>query len=155
MSPTHPQSQKLPGDRELQSDLRAIITDPNGAQRLVEWADQLGKSLKEQGLSTSQIRALFGEVRQIQAQWSINRQRAFRRLVLLKPKMAYRARKERGDAVKNLVEVLEPALDLVVKAPPRDPNASPGAPNTQDDNFQRFVEFFEAILAYHKAYGGQ
>ncbi|MGC9523578.1 MAG: type III-A CRISPR-associated protein Csm2, partial [Anaerolineae bacterium] len=26
--------------------------------------------------------------------------------------------------------------------------------NNQDDNFQRFVEFFEAILAYHKAYGG-
>ncbi|MGQ9709739.1 MAG: type III-A CRISPR-associated protein Csm2 [Anaerolineae bacterium] len=42
----------------------------------------------------------------------------------------------------------------MIKAPPRAPNASPGAPNTQDDNFQRFVEFFEAILAYHQAYGG-
>ncbi|MFN3763719.1 MAG: type III-A CRISPR-associated protein Csm2, partial [Anaerolineae bacterium] len=31
----------------------------------------------------------------------------------------------------------------------------PGTGNNQDDNFQRFVEFFEAILAYHKAYGGQ
>ena len=40
-----------------------------------------------------------GEVRQIEAQWGIdeiNRQKAFRRLILLKPKMAYRARRERG-----------------------------------------------------------
>jgi len=58
--------------------------------------------------------------------------------------MAYRARKERGKAVEELVSVLRPALDLVTQA----------SGNKQDENFQRFVEFFEAILAYHKAYGG-
>jgi len=35
--------------------------------------------------------------------------------------------------------VLSPAVDLV---------------QGDADNFGRFVEFFEAILAYHKAYGG-
>lgn len=140
-----------PGDK----DLRAIITDPNGAQTLVEWADRLGKSLKEQGLTTSQIRAIFGEVRQIQAAWQQKREQAFRRLILLKPKMAYRARKERGKAVENLVSILIPAVDLVIQASPKPSEAAPGAANNQDDNFQRFVEFFEAILAYHKAYGGQ
>jgi CRISPR-associated protein Csm2 len=136
--------------------LRTIITDPDGAQTLVEWADQLGQSLKSQGLSTAQIRALFGEVRQIQAEWSIEgrRDHARRRLVLLKPKMAYRARKERGRAVEELVKVLDPALDLVVEAPPRTEDKPRGAGNNQDDNFQRFVDFFEAILAYHKAHGG-
>lgn len=124
----------------------------------MEWADRLGKDLQKQDLSTSQIRALFGEVRLIQAQWSINRQRAFRRLVLLQPKMAYRARKERGRAVEDLVRVLRPALEMVIKAPPRPKGEK--APlgslnNYQDDNFQRFTEFFEAILAYHKAYGGK
>ncbi len=143
------------------NDLKTIITDPNGAQALVEWADRLGKTLKERGLTTSQIRAIFGEVRLIQSEWSIHRERAFRRLVLLKPKMAYRARKERDHrreqdkAVEDLVKVLTRALDLVIKAPPPPPEASPDAPNTQDGNFQRFVEFFEAILAYHKAYGGR
>jgi CRISPR-associated protein Csm2 len=126
-------------------DLRTIITDPNGVQKLVEWAEQLGKYLKEIGLTTSQIRALFGEIRQIQAEWGTNPQRAFRRLVLLKPKMAYRARKERGKAVGELVKVLDPALDYVIKAEPKD----------QEKNFQHFVEFLEAILAYHKAYGGE
>ncbi len=139
-----------------EADLRAIITDPNGTAVLVKRADALGKSLKSQGLSTSQIRALFGEVRQIQGEWSIagHREQALRRLYLLKPKMAYRKRKERGRGVQALVEVLDPAVDLVTAAPPRPEGQAPGGANTQDDNFQRFVDFFEAILAYHKAYGG-
>lgn len=141
--------------RPSDQDLKTIITDPDGAQKLVEWANSIGKSLKDMGLTTSQIRALFGEVRQIQAEWSINRQRAFRRLVLLRPKMAYRARKERGKAVEELVAVLDPALEYVIKAQPRPKDQPPGTGNNQDDNFQRFAEFFEAILAYHKAYGGQ
>lgn len=133
-------------------ELRTIITDPNGAETLVLWADRIGKGLKDSGLATNQIRALFGEVRQIQAEWTIRRQRALRRLILLKPKMAYRARKERGSAVRDLVSVLQPALDLVIKAKPK--GQADDNPNNQDDNYQRFVEFFEAILAYHKAYGG-
>ncbi|PWH15967.1 MAG: type III-A CRISPR-associated protein Csm2 [Ardenticatenia bacterium] len=138
--------------RPSDAELRTIITDPNGAETLVRWADRIGKGLKDSGLTTSQIRALFGEVRQIQAEWTIHRSKALRRLILLKPKMAYRARKERGKAVGDLVSVLQPALDLVVKAKPKTP--SEDNPNNQDDNYQRFAEFFEAILAYHKAYGG-
>ena len=150
------QHQSSTAQRSIDQDLQTIITNPNGAGKLVKWADQLGKSLKDRGLATNQIRALFGEVRQIQAEWSMEgrRDHARRRLILLKPKMAYRARKERGQAVKDLINVLDPALDLVVKAPPRQENQAPGTANNQDDNFQRFVEFFEAILAYHKAYGG-
>jgi CRISPR-associated protein Csm2 len=130
------------------SELQIIIGDPDGAETLVKKADQLGQELKKMGLTTSQIRALFGEVRQIQAQWSIdqdNRQKAARRLILLKPKMAYRARSERGQAVQELVKVLDPALDQVIQE--KDPIK-------QDASFQRFVEFFEAILAYHKGAGG-
>ena len=149
------QTQSSTFNRPTDQDLRTIITDPDGAQTLVEWAQRLGENLYKMGLTTSQIRALFGEVRQIQAEWGINRQRAFRRLVLLRPKMAYRARKERGKAVEELVKVLDPALNYVIKAGPRPQNQLSGTRDNQDDNFQRFAEFFEAILAYHKAYGGQ
>lgn len=128
------------------NDFKTIITDPNGAETLVKTADAVGLELKTMGLTTSQIRALFGEVRQIQAQWSeANRDKALRRLILLKPKMAYRSRKERGKAVEELVRVLSPALDLVIQEKDTD---------KQNGHFDRFVEFFEAILAYHKAYGG-
>lgn len=131
-----------------QPELKTIITDPNGAETLVKWADTLGKQLENAKLTTSQIRALFGEVRQIEAQWGMgegHRPRALRRLILLKPKMRYRARRERGPAVRELVDVLEPALDLVLQE--RDAAK-------QGESFKNFVEFFEAILAYHKAYGG-
>jgi len=128
------------------SDIRTIIVDPNGAETLVQVADSLAKDLKTTGLTTAQIRALFGEVRQIEAEWDMEakRQEAYRRLVLLRPKMAYRARKERGQAVKMLVDVLDKALNEIIK----------GEESKRDAYFRHFVEFFEAILAYHKAYGG-
>jgi CRISPR-associated protein Csm2 len=47
--------------------------------------------------------------------------------------------------VQELVDVLNPALDAVV---------AEKDVSKQDACFQRFVEFFEAILAYHKSYGG-
>ena len=127
-------------------DIKTIISDPNGMELLVKKASDLANDLKKNNMTTAQIRALFGEVRQIEAEWDMEnkKQEAYRRLVLLKPKMAYRARKERGQAVKMLVEVLDKALDQVTQ----------GDPSKRDGNFRRFVEFFEAILAYHKAYGG-
>ena len=131
-----------------QQDLTTIITDPDGAETLVRTAEALGKYLQHQRLTTSQIRAIFGEVRQIQAEWGINkesRRKALRKLILLKPKMAYRARRESGRAVAALRDVLVPAIDLVINEEDQ---------GKQDQNFLNFVDFFEAILAYHKAYGG-
>lgn len=136
--------------RISQADLKAVITksDPRSTKLLVDHAEDLGGRLKNANLTTSQIRALFGEVRQIQAQLSIGEQeraRALRKLILLKPKMAYRARRERGRGVEELTSVLDPAIDLVVGGSDQE---------IQEQNFQRFVDFFEAILAYHKAAGG-
>lgn len=128
--------------------LETIVKDPDGAKTLVEEAKTLGHELVQKKLGTSQIRALFGEVRQIQAQWNMggdNAANARRRLILLKPKMAYRAKRERSKAVQQLVDVLDPAIDFVIAERDHD---------RQRENFGRFVEFFEAILAYHKAYGG-
>lgn len=128
--------------------LNTIITDPDGTETLVREAEKLGKQLKDRRLATNQIRALFGEVRQIEALWGMgeeSREKALKRLILLKPKMAYRARKERGKAVSDLVGVLDPAVDLVVQEQDQ---------GKQDDHFERFMDFFEAILAYHKAHGG-
>ncbi|HNZ02043.1 MAG TPA: type III-A CRISPR-associated protein Csm2 [Anaerolineaceae bacterium] len=127
------------------ADIDKIIQNQEATEKLVEVADNLGRELKDLGLTTAQIRALFGEVRQIQAQWSIRGQedRALRRFILLKPKMAYRARRERGQGVRTLVEVLTMALDAVISGG-----------TDKKEKFDRFVEFFEAILAYHKSYGG-
>ncbi|GAB4434032.1 MAG: type III-A CRISPR-associated protein Csm2 [Anaerolineae bacterium] len=121
-----------------QTDLQKIIQTDEGTELLVREADKLGSDLARQ-LTTNQIRAIFGEVRRIEGDWKIDPKRANKNLILLKPKMAYRAKRERGRGVQDLVAVLDPAIDLV---------------QGKEENFTRFVEFFEAILAYHKAYGG-
>jgi len=126
------------------------------AVKMVEEADKLGNQLaRTDNLMTSQIRAIFGEVRRLQGLLSFSgldedissiheqKESAFRKLYLLKPKMAYRKEKEKGYGVKNLVAVLDPALILVFQDVEK-----------REERFVHFIEFFEAILAYHRAYGG-
>ncbi|MCP4538871.1 MAG: type III-A CRISPR-associated protein Csm2 [Chloroflexi bacterium] len=130
-----------------QINLNAIIAQGD-AQILVTEAEALGKQLVQQRLSTNQIRNIFGTVRRIEMNWPENpkdeaeRQRvtkAQRELLLLKPKMAYQAKRERGRGVGVLTDILTNAIDLV---------------GNDRSKFQHFVDFFEAILAYHKAHGG-
>jgi CRISPR-associated protein Csm2 len=140
-------------DTDLKKAIPLIIADEDKADLLTQHADRIGQKLvsypkKEDRLSTSQIRALFGEVRQIEAQWRMgghNEQKAFRRLVLLKPKMAYRSKKEKRPGVEELVEILTEAVNQVIQAPDA---------KQRYVRFRHFVDFFEAILAYHKAHGG-
>lgn len=125
------------------ADRKAIIVDGD-AELLTEKAESIGRSLAR-NLTTSQIRNVFGTVRQIEMNWGSQasgqqRQQAARQLILLKPKLAYQAARERGRGVKELADVLTPAIDLV---------------GEDRDRFQNFVDFFEAILAYHTAAGGK
>ncbi|GAB4282347.1 MAG: type III-A CRISPR-associated protein Csm2 [Candidatus Promineifilaceae bacterium] len=131
-------------NRELVSphDLSRIIVDGDSGL-LVKVADSLGEQLGRQ-LTTSQIRNIFGTVRQIEMSWSPQADEeeqkwAARQLMLLKPKLAYQAKRERGRGVTMLAEVLTPAIDMV---------------GNDRQKFQNFVDFFEAILAYHSAHGG-
>ena len=58
-------------------------------------------------------------------------------LVMLKPKLAYAAARNRE--VTDLKDALTQAIDQV----------------DDEKKFKNFVDFFEATLAYHKAAGGQ
>ena len=110
-----------------------------GGKILVETADTLGRRLNEiqperEKLSTSQIRNIYGAVKKMQMKGGLDPHK----LLMLKPKLAYAA-KRHGKGVNMLKEILTRAIDMVGNDPA---------------NFNRFVDFFEAILAYHKAYGG-
>ncbi len=107
---------------------------------LVERAEQLGRELAAQRLTTSQIRNVFGEVKRLQMRFDANRLR------MLKPKLAYMGARA-GTGGQKLREVLTSAVDAVFS----------GNPTEQEtlQRFQRMVDFFEAILAYHKAFGGR
>ena len=129
-----------------QINLQKIIVDGD-AEELVRQADALGERLAKP-LKTSQIRNIFGAVRRIEMNWPENAsdeqaRRAHRELLMLKPKMAYQAKREserKGRGVEMLRQVLDPAIGMVER---------------KHDRFQNFVDFFEAILAYHKAHGGK
>ncbi len=142
-------TENSPCDQVITSD------SPQAAKALVEWAEQLGRFLagadaEEEGerrskLTTSQIRKVFGEVKRLwmdaQKGWTDT---MTRKVHLLIPKLEYAARKE--VAVKALRAVLVPAIRKVLEA------------ETNDElrkRFGRFVDFFEAILAYHQAAGGK
>jgi CRISPR-associated protein Csm2 len=125
------------------ADLKKIIEQGDN-ETLVFQANAVGDALARQ-LTTSQIRGIFGSVRRIELDWqdqanSERLKRAQREFALLQPRLAYQARRERGRGVEELSSVLTPAMRLVGKDYAR---------------FRNFVDFFEAILAYHKAAGGQ
>lgn len=133
----------------VQSDARTLV---DTAQRIAnEMIQRRGDRVDEgSSVSTSQIRNIFGTSKKIEM--SLNPQNAsemYRKLILLKPKMAYangRFNKIVGRGTlkipgfKTLIDSLSHAIDLV------------------DGDYERmknFFNFFEAILAYHKAEGGK
>lgn len=119
------------------------------AKLLVSEAERFGKELADDKLTKSQIRGIFGTVRQIKAAWDgkadDKKARAqLRRVLLLKPRLAYQAKRE--EKVKPLADVLTPAIDKVAEA---------NGIGEQTERFGYFVDMFEAILAYHTAAGGK
>ena len=111
---------------------KKVITE--GGEILVKEAEQRGEQLAR-NLTTSQIRNIYGAVKKMQMRGG---ELDTHKLLMLKPKLAYAA-KRHGDGVETLRDVLTQAIDAVDNDPA---------------NFSRFVDFFEAILAYHKFYGG-
>lgn len=115
-----------------------VITE--GGKILVETAEQLAQELSEikrdrDKLSTSQIRNIYGAVKKMQMKGGLDTHK----LLMLKPKLAYAA-KRHGRGAEKLKDILTDAIDCV---------------KNDSKNFNRFVDFFEAILAYHRAFGGK
>ena len=114
----------------------------------VGWIEDFAKKLTSNdgnNLSTSQFRNIFGEIRSIQQIPEKDNQKKKNRIILLKPKIAYAQKKTKTGFPKDFKDKLDKALELVI-------NASDEKFNT---NFNNFVDFVEALLAYHKAHGGK
>jgi len=135
-----PQPQNRPPQQQGQSQLpvskeEIIKSIREGGMVLVQVAEKLGPRLEDGKLSTSQIRNIYGMVKRMEMQTFDPHEFA-----LLKPKLAYAAKRARARGAEELRDVLSWAIDEV----------------GQDANkFNRFVDLFEAILAYHVAAGGK
>ncbi len=82
-------------------------------------------------------------MRKIEALWDNRQEEALRRLNMLKPKLDYAT--ARNSSVQLLRDVLGKAIDEI--------NAAEG--DERNLRFQKFMDLFEAILAYHRAKGGR
>lgn len=111
------------------NELFPQIFDEKQSKTLVEIAEGLGAYLAKNGLTTSQIRNVYAQLKEKPKDDEIER------LVnMLRPLLAYAARRKK---VKPLQRVLDKALQKVTK-----------------ENYSGFRDFFQAILAYHRYYGG-
>lgn len=114
-------------------------------RHMINHAEKFGEFLEKQHLKTNQIRKFLDAVNQIKAEFTqdavFSQDVAFSKIevdvVLLKPKLAYAS--ARQSSVKELSNVLSIAIDHV-----HDP-----------EDFDRFVQFLEATIAYHRAAGGK
>jgi CRISPR-associated protein Csm2 len=124
------------------ADIEAIIIKGD-TEKLVDCAKTLGTALAKKGLTTSQIRNIFGTVREIEMK-GFDKPAEQRKLILLKPKLAYVVGKESRKDKKAVLQRLEQALSPAISMVGRD-----------ETRFRNFFDFFEAILAYHRAEGGK
>ncbi|MEI7988529.1 MAG: type III-A CRISPR-associated protein Csm2 [Chloroflexota bacterium] len=128
-------------------NIHSIMTADESGEGMVTFARNTAKSLVTNNLTRSQIRNIFSEVRQIEAVWekadSTAKEAALRRLNMLKPKLAYQT--ARTSSMELLQRTLSDAIDEVTKS----------QAEKRDQTFKRFMELFEAILAYHRAEGGR
>ncbi len=103
------------------------------AKLLVSKAQEVSQQLQMDEASRTQVRRLFGEVKRIEMMWPMVGEEASRRLILLKPRLAYQVARKRE--LRRLQQALEPLIDQV---------------GSDKNRFQRFLEFFEAIVAYSR-----
>lgn len=132
------QSKERPRDHEQIKKRINTLADLSsyGAKDLVRDAEKLAKSIGD--LKTAQVRKIYGTVKGMEMDFkggTFN----LDRVILLRPKLAYAANKKRE--VSPLQEVLDACIGKIRE----------GDEGRKD--FERFVNFFEAILAYHREHG--
>ena len=106
-------------------------------EKTVELAEEAAKYMGTNGVTTSQIRNIYGEIKRIQMNYEAERV-AF---LLLKPKVAYmvarnKNNKKNYDGLSHFQEIFEEAAIYV----------------SNEKTYNNFCNLMEAIVAYHKVH---
>ncbi|MCD6532325.1 type III-A CRISPR-associated protein Csm2 [bacterium] len=112
------------------------------AQLLVNKAKQVGQQLVQGGVSSSQMRNIFGTVKKLQMQATVGQfdQNVQYELKLLIPKIYYAAKRAGKRQLNDFRDDIEKLINNI---------------NNSEEKFLRFCDYIEAVLAYHKAFGGR
>ena len=113
------------------------------SKELINAASVFGQQLKDQGLTTSQIRQVFTKMKNIESK-GLDQNR-MSDLLMLKPFISYAAgRQSNVRGLQDLKQMVCNGIDCVADA----------KGNVLHSSFRNFVKLFEAVLAYHRAAGG-
>lgn len=111
-------------------------------ENLKSWGNYFANDNGGKKVTTSQLRKFFGEIKRIQADF----ENCKVDLILLDPKIAYAVGRAKKEARRNETVKVEDFYHQI----------SPLVSKIGDDQlkFKRFVQLCEAIVAYHKQFGG-
>jgi CRISPR type III-A-associated protein Csm2 len=91
---------------------------------------------KKEAMSSSQIRRFYGAIKRIQADF----EHLKGEIILLEPKLAYAVGRDKNSSkINEFYKALSPLIREI---------------NEDETKFKNFVNITEAIVAYHKANGG-
>jgi CRISPR-associated protein Csm2 len=111
-------------------------------ENVIGSARELATEMARKGISTSQIRNIFGELKKIQA-LGVDSEKGKARLYMVGPKIAYsigrleKRDKEKKEVFSKLLNEVEQSVGSIVESDER-------------KRFDNFVEYMEAIVAYHR-----
>lgn len=108
----------------------------------IAFANSLGEYIATNGLTTSQIRIFFGEMKKIQMNGFVNERTNF---LMLMPKLAYAVKRHDKEGLKKLYEMFGEVYEHV-----KDVKDEEG-----EKRFDNAMQLMEAVLAYHKYHGGR
>jgi CRISPR-associated protein Csm2 len=115
---------------------------------LCDKSDEKAFAVGSNAMTTSQLRNIFGEIKRIQAQLDASveeKNEDWRNaFTMLRPKLAY-----------STARVLSQKRDNRIKAFRTVVEKAHGHVGGDVENFRRFSQFVEGIIAYHKVYGGK
>ena len=118
------------------SDFKAEWITNEADALLPEFADKMGKYMADNKLTNSKIRSIYGEIKRIQMGEFEKEKASF---YLLKPKVAYALGRDNKNKGLQLFKFIfdRSAKDV-----------------SDQKTYHNFCNLLEAILAYHKANGG-
>lgn len=115
----------------------------------VEWAKIFGEHLgmddstgRLKALSTSQLRKFFGELRRIDSDFDNKKTD----IIMLKPMLAYAVGRDKSNTkIRDFEKEISKGIGYIRL----------GDRVHERSDFKNFLKIFEAIVAYHKFYGGK
>ena len=141
--PNRGQQENQNRDRENASSVfSSLVFKPQWIQNeadkdLIEYAEKSGKFMAQNGLTNSKIRSIYGEIKRIQMGDFEKEKVSF---YLLKPKVAYAlGRDPRNEGLILFKKIFDHCFSFV----------------KDSKTFINFCNLLEAVLAYHKSYGGK